>query len=161
MLELAKQSVKIANVNSRLEVHGDEEVLAVDVKMSADVSNKMLDELSPGLRASLYSGGAQQDIETDHLDTVRFPQVPHIDWGAGLEECEFTIHGSKGSETLKFSADVNNLRLSPKDGGTVAISFRAQILPSPDEVGIITGMLGQKVKVSVKAAEVPNEPPVE
>lgn len=161
MLELSKQSVTIAHVNSRLQMHGDEEVLAVDIKMSADMSNKMLDELSPGLRVALYSGGAQADVEEDHLSQVRFPQMPHVDWGDGLEEAEFTIHGGRGGETLKFSADVNNLRLTPKDGGTVAVSFRAQILPSPEEVGTITGMLGQKVKVSVKAAEVPDDPPLE
>lgn len=161
MFELAKQSVKISHINSRLEMHGEEEVLAVDVKMSADVPNAMLDLLTPGLRQAIYDRGPQADIDDDHLTVVRFPSMPSFDWAAGLEAAEFVIHTGKKADDIAFSADVNNLKLTPKDGGTVSITFRAQILPEPEEVGTLTGLLGQKVKVTVKAAEVPNEPPVE
>lgn len=161
MFELAKQSVKISHINSRLEVHGEDEILAVDVKMSADVPNTMLDVLSPGLRQAFYDKGQQADLDEDHLTVLRFPSLPGFEWAAGLEEAQFTIHTGRKADDKVFSADVNNLRLTPKDGGTVSITFRAQILPEPAEVGELTGLLGQKVKVTVKAAEVSDTPPLE
>lgn len=160
MFKLSKQNAKVVHLNPREEKHGEEDVLAMDVKLTVDVPNSFLDELAPGLRAALYTHGDQADIDKDHLPAVRFPQLPSVLWSEKLEQATFSI-GPNKAETVEFSADVAKVWLAPKDGGTVSVTFTAQILPEPQDVGTFSGWLGQKVKVSVTPAPVPDEPPVE
>ncbi len=61
MLDFQRHPVKIAHINVRTETHGDEEVTAVDLKLTFDVPNFVLDKLSPTLRPSLYEA-ANDDI---------------------------------------------------------------------------------------------------
>lgn len=160
MFALNKTNAVIVHLNMREEKHGEEDVLAVDVKLRADVPNSFLDELAPGLRQALYTKADQADIESDHLATVRFPQLPALFWAGKMEEAAFVI-GPNKTESLEFSADIAKVQVAPKDGGTVTVTFTAQILPEPDDVGTLTGWLGNKVKVSVTPAPVSDDPPVE
>jgi hypothetical protein len=57
MFELLNQSAKIAHVNLREEKHGEEDVLACDLKIETKMSNTFLSKLQPGLRESLYERG--------------------------------------------------------------------------------------------------------
>ena len=80
--KLKKQKCQVTHLNVRDEKHGDDMVLAEDIKIEADVPNKFLDELSPGLRAALFTkeGDPQVDIDKDHLTMLRFPQIAPLKW---------------------------------------------------------------------------------
>lgn len=161
MFKLSKQNAKVIHLNPREEKHGEEDVLAVDVKLTVDMPNSFLDELAPGLRTALYMHADQADIDNDHLANVRFPQLPVLLWeGEKMEGALFYI-GPNKAESMEFTADVTKVKLAPKDGGTVTVTFTAQILPEPHHVGTLSGWLGQKVKVSVTPAPTPDDPPVE
>lgn len=149
MLVFVKQQVKVVHVNTRLEKHGEEEVLACDVKMMCDVHNSFLDKLKPGLREALYERAPQSDIEDDHLIALRFPTMSGFDWDEEIEDGVLTIHGHKKSEDVAYGADFGKVKLSCMDGGSVIVTFTAQLLPTPEEVGVLAGLLGTKVKVSV------------
>ena len=161
--QLKKQKGKIAHLNVREEKHGEEPVLALDIKIKADVPNKFLDELSPGLRQALYTaeGAAQADLEPDHLTTLRFPQLAPMKWNVGMVDGEIVIHGSTKAEDLGFKCQVKEAVLASKEGGTVEITFQAAVLPTPEASGLLAALLGRDVEFSVKPVEQPNQPPVE
>lgn len=160
--ELAKVKGKIAHLNVREEKHGEESVLAVDIKIKADVANSFLDQLSPGLRPALFTGGAvQADIEADHMTVLRFPQLAPQKWAVAMIDGEITLHVAKKTEDLAFECDVKEATLSCKEGGTVELTFSAAILPEPDEVSQISSLLGRDVKFSIKPVEQASQPPTE
>lgn len=161
MFTITKQSAQVAHLNVREEIHGDEHVLALDITVKADVANDFLDQLSPGLRVALYGPAAQSDIDAGHVTVVRFPACKVLDWEGEMKAAALVIHGGRKADNLDFTADINKLVLSLKDGGTVSIKFRAQVLPDPGQVGQLSDVLGEDVKVSVKPLAQPQLAPVE
>lgn len=163
---LKKVKAKVAHLNVRDEKHGDDPVLAVDVKISADVPNTFLDSLGHGMRAALYRGEGEKagetfDIELDHMPVLRFPQLAPIKWRAGLVGCKFIVHGPKKADDVLFEADVKDLDLEPKEGGTVALTFKASVLPTSEELAKLGEWLGHETKVSIEHVEQPEQPPLE
>lgn len=153
MFELSKHASKIAHLNIRTEKHGEEEVLAADVKIEADVTNDFLSYLHPTLKWSLYDKQtAQGELIEDkgHLPRLRYAFLREIRWADKIEKAVFIIHGKKKAEDIEFEAGVDKLSLACKEGGTVAISFRAAVLPTPEQTGFLSGLLGVDVKVSVR-----------
>lgn len=166
MFNLKKQKGKVAHLNVREEKHGEDPVLAVDVKIKADVANKFLDELSPGLRAALFAReggqpGETTDMDEDHLTVLRFPQLAPLKWDVSVVGGKFTLHGSKKADDLEFECHVKEATLACKEGGTVELTFSAAILPTPDESGKLAAFLGKDVRVSVMPVEQPVQPPLE
>jgi hypothetical protein len=47
MLELTRHIMKIGHLNVRTELHGDDEVTAVDIRLQFDVPNHVLNQLAP------------------------------------------------------------------------------------------------------------------
>lgn len=162
---LKKQKGKITHLNVREQKHGEDSVLAVDIKIKADIGNKFLDDLSPGLRAALFAKEGpppqQFDMEEDHLTILRFPQVSPIKWTVGMVKGQIVPHGGTKDQDLEFECDIKEASLACKEGGTVEVTFQAAVLPTPEQSGQLAGMLGETVKVSCKPVEQPGTPPVE
>lgn len=161
---LKKQPSKVVHINVREEKHGEEAVLAVDVKVQADVSNDFLDQLSPGLRAALYrkegeEPGENTDLEAGHLAVLRFPQIMPFEWKDEMVDAKVVIHGHSKADNIDLSGDVNQVRLAPKEGGTVELTYRVQVLPTPEDSGRLAAVLGKKAKVSVAPAALSSMPP--
>lgn len=155
-LELKKQTAKVAHLNVREEKHGEESVLAVDVKVQADVANDFLDRLSPGLRQSLYApDGEQLEGVEQPMSILRFPQMKPIDWDAPIVMGELVLHGARKADVKK------PLVLACKEGGTVELTFQAAVLPGTDQMGPLSELLGKSTKVSVRSVEQPSQPPLE
>ncbi len=160
--EFKKQQAKLSHLNVRTEKHGEDDVLAVDVKLQADVSNKFLDEISPGMRAALYSGdAAQTDIEADHLSTLRFPQLHPLKLKVGIVDGKFVLHGKAKAEDRDFECDVKDAVLACKDGGTVELTFSVAVQPTPEQSGDLAALLGQDVRFSLRAVEQAAQPPLD
>lgn len=163
---LKKLKAEVTHLNVREEMHGEDPVLACDVKIKGDISNAFLDQLSPGLRSALFAkegaqAGETPDMDAEHLAVLRFPQIPTLKWTVGLVAGKFTLHGSKKSEDLEFECDVKECSLACKEGGTVELTFQAAVLPTSEESGRLAGLLGHDVKVSVEQVALPDSPPVE
>jgi hypothetical protein len=154
MFELQKHKAKIAHLNIRGEMHGDDEVLAIDVRLQADVANDFLSYLAPTLKWSLYdkSDSPQGELVEDqsHLPKLRYSQLPPLAWRGEMEKALFVVHGAKKAQDLEFEAKVHKLLLDCKDGGTVSIQFQASLYPTAEESGQLAGMLGQEHKISVR-----------
>ena len=153
---LEKPAAKVAHINLREEKHGEEAVLAVDVKITADVPNDFLSYLSPTLKWSLYDkepGQGELIPDDTHMPHLRYSALGDLKWDGDMPKAVVTIHGLKKVYDFELVADVNNLRLEPKEGGTVAIAFRLQLLPTAGQSAALVGYLGKEVKISVVPAE--------
>lgn len=157
MFELLKHPGRIAHLNIRTEKRGEEEVLAADVKVEADVTNDFLAYLAPTLKWSLYSkpdGGQGELIQDDsHMPRLRYPFLPEIRWADKMVDAVLVIHGKKKTDDLQFDAGVDKLCLECKEGGTVSISFRCSVLPTAAQAGQLAALLGQETKISVREGE--------
>lgn len=70
-------------------------------------------------------------------------------------------HGAKKADDLVLGANVNEIRLAPKEGGTVEVTMRAQTLPEPGMIARVVEFLGRSAKVSVVPDDSPDEAPLE
>ena len=154
MFELSKHKCKVSHLNLRGEMHGEDEVLTLDVKLQADVPNDFLSYLAPTLKWSLYDKAhdAQGElIETEgHMPRLRYSSFPPLPWKGEMDKASFVVHGVKKSDDRQFEARVHKLLLDCKDGGTVAITFTATVYPTGEESGALAVLLGQEVKISVR-----------
>lgn len=153
MFELNQQNAKIAHVNLREEKHGEDDVLACDLKVEAKMSNTFLSQLHPTLRESLYERGPQLalDIADNPLPKLRFPLlVTPLKWEGKIQGGKVTLHAPVSDDDLVVFADVDELRLSPQDGGTIIVVFRAKFRPDGDQASRLPFLLGKLVEISVQ-----------
>ena len=163
LLQLIKENFKLTNLNVRTERHGDEEVGAADINFEADVANNYLVKFSPDLRECMYRQDPKATLDMlnpDFAANLRNPQIGAINWDLTINNASLEIHddsdlGYFHCGTVKAGKFVFNC----KEGGTVAITFKAQVLPEEDQAGLLPVMLGQKVKVSVSGGQVAEDAP--
>ena len=149
---LTKQAAKIAHINLRIEMHGEEELAGMDIKVQADVPNDFLSYLSSTLKWSLYDKPDKQaELIEDkgHLPRLRYSELGEMHWAGEMDHAVFVVHGAKKSEDLQLEGEVDKVRIECKDGGTVALTFRVKVLPTPAQTGALSGLLGKDVRVSV------------
>jgi len=153
--KLEKLQAKVAHVNLREEKHGEDPVLGADVKLVADVSNDFLGQLSGTLKSALYASDVEATGQlslvdaSEHLPVLRFPQLGPLTW-SGDFDAVLTLHGAKKADDVVFEkARINKIALAPKEGGTVELTFRAQVHPGADGAGALAAFLGQSPRVSV------------
>lgn len=153
---LEKHAAKINHINLREEKHGEESVLAIDVKVGADVPNDFLSYLAPTLKWSLYEkepGQGELLPDDNHLPHLRYTQLGELRWEGDMGKAGVLISSMDRPEDVELEADINNLKFEPKEGGTVAISFRIQLLPSGAQSAKLVDFLGKEVRITVRPAE--------
>ena len=153
---LTKQVAKIAHLNVREEKHGDEPIIAIDIKVETDVTNDFLSYLSPTLKWSLYSKNPTQGelIEDDnHLPVLRYQELGLIGWDGEMDQAVAIFHGAKKSDDIELECEVDKLRFTCRDGGTVTATFRIKVLPTPGQSAALMCMLGKETKISVRSVD--------
>ena len=129
-----------------------------------NAGNSILDQLDPQLLEALYfcAAPAEDDqVPLDgvepitHLPNLRFPKLGDtLTWqftGAGYE---FTLDfGLGGDSNLVIGGcQVNNIRISPKEGGTVELSFRVQASDVDEHIlGKLSVLVQQEVEIYLLA----------
>lgn len=157
---LKKQKSVLEHLNTRAEKHGDQNMLAIDIKIVADVPNTFLNQLDPDLKASLYKAeDAQASLVEDagHMPVLRFPSMAPFKYQVSMVKAKLTIHGAKKENDITFEVKITDIKLDCKHGGTVELTFSAATLPEAEEVGTLSGMLKQDVKVSVSGGQVADD----
>ena len=150
-LQLKKQTAKIAHLNVREEKHGEESVLACDVKLKMDLGNEVLDTLAQGLRQALYrpDDGQLEGIEAP-MSVLRFPALGGQHWTVEVRTVKFTLHGAKKADDMVFEGSISKaISLDPKEGGTVEVTLQVQLNPEPGELAGLSSLLGKSAKISL------------
>lgn len=160
-LTLKEVGCRLINVNPRPELHGDDKKPAADLKLTALLHNKELDQLHPKLRAAIYEKDtAQPDLVSEHdpefLTALRFPSLAMpLKWAGEQVGGTFTVHRGIGpkSDLVIESPIVNEVRIEALEGGSVVLGFRVQFKPDEKAIGKLCMMTGQDIVVSVEPPE--------
>lgn len=165
MIDFKQHELKITHVNVRTELHGAEEVLAMDLRIEVDLPNTSLDRLDESLRPSLYRKSNDPDLlgeDAEHMPHLRFPQLGPLAWNGTVSPVSLALHlGTKKNELLLTEGKMNNLRVTPREGGTCGYVWRLQVHPNEDEAAKVMTVLKHAVKgtLDVSAASEDDEDP--
>ncbi|SAK63330.1 hypothetical protein AWB80_02853 [Caballeronia pedi] len=163
MIDFQQHELRITQVNVRTERHGDDEVLAMDLKCETDLPNMALDRLDDDLRPSLFRTDADPDLlgkDAGHMPNLKFPQLGPLTWNGSISPVSLALHiGTKKNEVLLTDAKLNKLRVTPREGGTCGFAWRLQVHPNEDEAAKIMTVLKHTIKgtLDVSAANEEDE----
>lgn len=152
---LQKERCKLAHLNVRSELHGEESATAIDLKFEFDSANNMLAKLHPDLRATFYRKDDNRDlVGGDHLPALKFPLLDSkIGWDMEVPRTVLRMHAD-GGDIILAGGKTNNFKLTLKEGGTVNWHFRVQFSkPTPEAIAALSGMLQQVVPVTLECRE--------
>lgn len=156
MFNLDHTLIKLMNVNPRTEKHGQDDVLAVDLKIEWRTSNDVLAKFSPTLKDSLYckAESPQGELveEVQHTPNLRHPFMGAFKWALEIPCAEFRVHhGIRDDNDIVFAeAKVNHFAFECQEGGTIAIFFRVQVLPDEIQIAKLMTLLNKEVHVSLE-----------
>lgn len=160
MFDIEKKACTLQHINIRDEKHGEENVLAVDIKFAGDFDGDILAEFGPELRASFYKkaeGGDLADQASTVPTALRFPKmIQPLKFSDEIIGAAVTVAYGIGDIVLE-TCDINNFRVECKDGGTVRVTYRVQAKPTGEQLAKLSQMLGSNVDVSIDPPEAANE----
>ncbi|MBJ9658933.1 hypothetical protein [Burkholderia gladioli] len=173
-LKVLKVKAKVNSVNGRHELNGDDHRLACDVGIEFNQSNRFLDKLDTTLVETFYwRNPASDDVRQDNVEGVeRFTDFPNlrpvmenvafpIKWLTKFEESLFVVHDRDDpSKDIRLAdVKVNEIRFTPKEGGTVLVGLRIQ--GHPDEVDLARLFMVLQSEVSITVDTDPDDDEVD
>jgi len=160
-------SVKLTNINPRIEKHGPESVPAVDLNFTLKAANSVLEHFNPDLLMALYGEPDADEEEQKDLEGVepvstftvlRFPKMNPIKWDSKISGFALAIdYGLGGDSALKIDGcEVGKFVLDCMEGGTVEVKFQVQCNSGLTEkiMGKLSLMIGQEVRIMLTPPEV-------
>lgn len=153
MFSLSNQTARLASVNPRAELHGEERIPAVDLKLEMKTSNDVLSEFDPALKGALYMRGDAGLInDPGHMPVLRFPLMSAFKWVAAFAGYTLRIHwGVSGLDDIVLQeCNVDGFRFECMDGGSVSVCFRVQAHPNERDFGRLCSLVQQDVEVTLE-----------
>jgi hypothetical protein len=157
MLDFEKHPMKLQHINVRDEHHGELTVIVLDLKITFDVPNTALDQLSPTLRESLFAPDPKLGnlLEDGHRPHVKNPELGTLKWAGRFKPVSLYLHlGQKTKDDILLAeATADKILVDPKEGGTCSITMRLQVRPTVTERGRLTDYLRQEIKGTLNTSE--------
>lgn len=150
MLKLQSQNCKIEHVNFRTEKHGDDDVTAVDLKLSANLPPSVLDQLVPGMREHFFQAANSSGAMKGEL-ALRFPDLVNT-YAVNSDIPGYAIAvewGMNGALVEFADAEVGKIKAELIDGGAVSLSFRVQVAGKPEELARLVPLLNLTLPVTL------------
>jgi hypothetical protein len=170
MLEMLEPTtVKLSNVQSRVEKHGDDDHLAIDLAIVWNTNNRNLTSIQKQLRNMLFcdlrqeTGSAQAEMElpVDELPNVRVPGLNYpvaLDFqqvGARVE----VAYGIDDTTAIVLQlAKIHKVRVTPIEGGSAEVKFAISSSADIDDHIIGTLSVLQQREISLKLSMPDIEP---
>lgn len=156
MFDLHEKSCTLRHVNGRHEKHGEDDVLACDLKFKGDFDGGILAEFHPTLRSMMFMKSAGGDLADQGSDTptaLRFPNlVQPIKFTDEIVGATVTL--DYGIKPLVFdTANVNEFKVECNEGGTVTVTFRVQVRPTEEQLAKLFALLDTSVPVTITPPE--------
>lgn len=159
-LKLFKVRAKVVSVNGRQELHGEEHRLACDIGIEVNQPNRVLDKLDTRLLETFYwknpAGAHQEELEvveriTDYPNLCFEHLGLPVKWLEKFEDGLFILHhGEDEALDLRLrEVKVNEIRITPKEGGTTTLGFRVQGHPDEGDLARLFTVLQSEVTVTV------------
>lgn len=141
-----KHEATITNVNVRREKHGKEGKLGLDISLALQTSNAALDMFEKGLKESLFrkaAKGEQLDLVEgqEGLVALKFPTLQPLKLEGDYTGYEVYIDGLlEGTEAIPLvDVKLKDFVITPIEGGSVGLQFKAQLPATGDELSDIVG----------------------
>lgn len=162
-LELSKTKVKLIDYNPRSEFHGKDIKHAGDLMISVDMSNDCLAAFHPALKSLLYHYDQSIDadlVDQSHSDDPSYRphiRMPHLSvplkWTDSMIGATVTVHHGVKSEIDLKLCNIDNLKIEPKQGGTVTLSFKIAAHPDEKQSGKLCTMIQTDIEISIAPPE--------
>jgi hypothetical protein len=162
--------VLLSNINIRRELHGDEHVIAVDLSMTKEGGNELLNLIDPAIRTALYHNAAADKGQEALpevlavLPNLRLPKLSNqkFTWGGKdkYKGYRLILDYGLGPDQSNVDLDectVGGFRFETKEGGTVVLSWLVQYageLLTEEVRGRLTGLTQEKIHVQILAPAV-------
>jgi hypothetical protein len=161
MFDLPKQKAKLASVNLRAELHGEDKKPAVDLKIEAACANDTLIHFHPELRQMLFKKVEQNEADLvdqadpEALTALRFAKMGALKWDQEYVGYTATIdYGLGGASDIALEdCSVDGFRFEPQQGGSVLITFRIICHPSSDDIGRLSQLIQRDIELTVTPPE--------
>lgn len=162
-ISIPKTVAKLTNYNPNSELHGDERVPVSYIRFRMTVENKFLDQLHGTLKPALFFHDVENpgndladkamENNPDYLPHLRFPLLDApLKWKDAMEGGKLTLHRgiSKKSHIVLADIKLDDLKVVPKAGGVVELTFRVRAKPDEEECGKLAAMHQQDIEISVE-----------
>lgn len=162
MLELLEPTtVKLSNVQTRVEKHGDEEVMAIDLAVTWNTNNRSLTAIQKQLRNALFCNLAQDsdcaqaemDLPVDELPNVRVPGMDYpvkLDFQQVGARVEVAYGIDETTAIVLQLCKVHKFRVTPIEGGSAEVKFAVSSSADIDDHIIGTLSILQQRDISLK-----------
>ncbi|RQO38642.1 hypothetical protein DBR37_01745 [Herminiimonas sp. KBW02] len=150
------QQVKLASVNPRAEIHGEERKAAYDLKFEAQCPASVLSHFDPELAALLYKKPDDPDLaeqaDPDAATSPRFPKMSGFKWDYETTGNKLVIdYGLGGDSNITLSdTKLDKFSFMPQNGGTVLVMFRAIVHPETAHVGLLCDRIQQNIDLVIE-----------
>jgi hypothetical protein len=153
MFQLEQQEGEVKHINVRIEKHGTDRVPTVDVKLTCNAANTILDTIEKGLRQSLFRKPGKNDQAdfdhdqkakeagiTDNLVQVKHPGLAPVVISHEFPGYELTIEDafldvpSDPDAICLVDATMKGLLIRPIEGGSVELKFTVSAEIETDEL---------------------------
>ncbi len=158
MFEL-NQAVKLANVNPRAEMHGEDPKPAFDLKIEATCSSSVLAYFHPELRQHLFKKDENPDLVDqveqmtggDGLTVLRYPKMGALKWDwEGTGYTATVDYGMGGdSNIVLHDCKVDHFKIEAQNGGSVVITFRIIAHPESEDVGKLCEFMQRDIELDL------------
>lgn len=150
------QQVKLASVNPRAEIHGEERKAAFDLKFEAQCPASVLAHFDPELAALLYKKPDDPDLaeqaDPDAATSPRFPKMSGFKWDYESTGNKLIIDYGLGGDSNIVLPDtkLDKFSFMPQNGGTVLVMFRAIVHPETAHVGLLCDRIQQNIDLTIE-----------
>lgn len=162
MLELLEPTtVTLSNVQTRVEKHGDEDVMAIDLAVIWNTNNRSLAQIHKQLRPALFCDlrqpqeGPQEEMElpVDELPNLRLPGMDYpvkLDFQQVGARVEVAFGIDDRSAIVLQLAKLHKMRVTPIEGGSAEVKFAISSAADIDDHIIGTLSVLQQREISIK-----------
>lgn len=162
MLELLEPTtMKLANVQARVEKHGDEDVMAIDLSVVWNTNNRSLTAIQKELRNCLFCDRRQgddgdqteMDLPVDEMPNIRVPGMDYpvkLDFQQVGARVEVAYGISEVSAIVLNLCKVGKMRVTPIEGGSAEVKFSISSSADIDDHIIGTLSVLQQREISIK-----------
>lgn len=168
MLELLEPTtVKLSNVQTRVEKHGDEEVMAIDLAVTWNTNNRSLTAIQKQLRNALFcnlaqdtdSPQAEMDLPVDEMPNVRVPGMDYpvkLDFQQVGARVEVAYGIDETTAIVLQLCKVHKFRITPIEGGSAEVKFAISSAADIDDhiIGTLSVLQQRDISIQLNMPEV-------
>lgn len=169
MLEMLEPTtVTLSNVQTRVEKHGDEDTMAIDLAVIWNTNNRALSSIHKQLRDALFCDmrppqeTPQDEMDLPVVDELPNLRLPGMDYPVKLDfqqvgaRVEVAFGIDETSAIVLQLAKIHKMRVTPIEGGSAEVKFAISSSADIDDhiIGTLSVLQQREISIKVTMPEV-------